>query len=382
MPTALARSARPRRARATARVRELAAETGLAGIVLTAPGPVAWASGGVNVPVDRGAAVDTVWLAVGRDRTTLVTANVEERRLVDEFGDTDVDVRAVPWWDGDAMVTAAAEALGAAPDRIGADGHPGFGHDLSDALTARRLALGADEQDELRRLGVDAATALQSALRAWRPGDTDHAVAARVVAALESNGADAPVLIVGGDERVLRYRHPLAVGAAMDHLAMGVVVARRGGLHVATTRYATYGPADPGLMASLDAARAIHLDVLRACRPGARYGDALTALAAGYARTGHDGAWREHYQGGPIGFAQREFEIAPTQTASPWWTTAVADGGAVAWNPSTEGGGKDEDTFLVTAAGPELVTYAEDAGPWPGGDVDGVWRPEPLQRTT
>ena len=267
MPTALARSARPRRARATARVRELAAETGLAGIVLTAPGPVAWASGGVNVPVDRGAAVDTVWLAVGRDRTTLVTANVEERRLVDEFGDTDVDVRAVPWWDGDAMVTAAAEALGAAPDRIGADGHPGFGHDLSDALTARRLALGADEQDELRRLGVDAATALQSALRAWRPGDTDHAVAARVVAALESNGADAPVLIVGGDERVLRYRHPLAVGAPMDHLAMGVVVARRGGLHVATTRYATYGPADPGLMASLDAARAIHLDVLRAGTP-------------------------------------------------------------------------------------------------------------------
>ena len=56
-------------------------------------------------------------------------------------------------------------------------------------------------------------------------------------------GADAPVLIVGGDDRVRRYRHPMAVGAPVRQLAMAVVVARRGGLHAAATRFAVGRPA-------------------------------------------------------------------------------------------------------------------------------------------
>ena len=57
---------------------------------------------------------------------------------------------------------------------------------------------------------------------------------------------------------------------------------------------------------------------------------------------------RGHYQGGPIGFAQREFEIAPGQTGSRWYREPVAAGHAVAWNPSLPGGAKAEDTYLVT----------------------------------
>ena len=57
-----------RRVAAIARVRAVADEAGVAGVVLTRPGPVAWASGGVNPPIDRTAPVDTVWLAVSRRR--------------------------------------------------------------------------------------------------------------------------------------------------------------------------------------------------------------------------------------------------------------------------------------------------------------------------
>ena len=59
---------------------------------------------------------------------------------------------------------------------------------------------------------------------------------------LEAAGADTPCLIVGGDERVERFRHPLQVGAPVTRLAMAVVVARRGGLHAAATRMASNGP--------------------------------------------------------------------------------------------------------------------------------------------
>src|SRR5579859_6375831 len=74
---------------------------------------------------------------------------------------------------------------------------------------------------------------------------SDLDIQARCAALIESAGADAPVLIVGGDDRVRAYRHPMAVGAPVADLAMVVVVARRAGLHVALTRFATAGRVDP-----------------------------------------------------------------------------------------------------------------------------------------
>jgi Xaa-Pro dipeptidase len=70
-----------------------------------------------------------------------------------------------------------------------------------------------------------------------------------------------------------------------------------------------------------------------------------------------------HYQGGPIGFAQREFEIAPGQTGSRWYREPVTAGHAIAWNPSLPGGAKSEDTYLVAADGSlSLITAAPG---WP-----------------
>ena len=49
--------------------------------------------------------------------------------------------------------------------------------------------------------------------------------------------------------------------------------------------------------------------MLAACVPGASYGEVMRACERGYADIGARGAWREHYQGGPIGYRQREFEL-------------------------------------------------------------------------
>ncbi len=177
------------------------------------------------------------------------------------------DLVAVPWYEPEAFVRAAQDLAGAAAARLAADGHPGFGLDAAGDLCALRLALSPAEQADLRALGADAADALQQALAAWRPGERDLDIAARVAARLESRGADAPVLIVGGDDRVGRFRHPMAAGAPVRRLAMAVVVARRGGLHVAATRFAAAGRPDPEFAALR--ARVLRIEPGRAGRVGA-----------------------------------------------------------------------------------------------------------------
>jgi Xaa-Pro dipeptidase len=187
------------------------------------------------------------------------------------------------------------------------------------------------------------------------------------------------VLIVGGDERVRRYRHPMAAGAPVRQLAMAVVVARRGGLHAAATRFASAGPVDPEYAALRLRVLEIERQVLAASSPPALYGHALTALDRAYVQAGAPGAWAGHYQGGPIGYAQREFEIAPGQLASPWEAEPIRAGHALAWNPSLPGGAKVEDTYLVTgepgaSGGLERVTAT--AG-WPVLADDDLLPPRP-----
>jgi antitoxin VapB len=90
-------------------------------------------------------------------------------------------------------------------------------------------------------------------------------------------------------------------------------------------------------------------------------------MAREYRHIGHGQAWRDHFQGGAIGYAQREFELSPGDEHSPFWTRAVEEGVCVAWNPSLHGGAKVEDTFLVSESGSECITTT---GQWPRLDED------------
>lgn len=343
------------------RLRLLCAARGLAGIVLGTPAGVAWATGGANRPIDRGAGVDVIWAVIGPDTTAIVTTDVEAPRLRAMH---DGELRAVAWWDSDAFAAAAFEILGI-PDlavsdsRTGSD-VPGVGIDLARDLVELRLGLIDSDVDRLRAAGRLAADAVESALDAWRPGETDFEIAARIESRVVAAGGDCPVVIVGGDARVRSFRHPLSIGAQVHELAMAVLVARIDGLHVALTRYAATS-VDDSLRAGLERTAQIRAQVLDACRPGAEFSAPLTELASAYSSAGYPDEWRNHYQGGPIGFAQREFEIAPVQRESRWWGVVQPDVCAFAWNPSLPGGAKDEDTYVVTPDGVELVT----AGTWP-----------------
>ena len=328
--------------------------------------------------MDRAASVDLLWVVVASGTAVLVTTDVEHDRVRDECDPATLgfELVAVPWFDDRAFVRAAEDAAGAEAGLLGSDGHAAFGVDVTDELVSLRMALTVPERDELRSLGAATAEALETALRGWVPGERDVELQARVASGLEAAGADAPVLIVGGDGRVERYRHPMAIGRPVERLAMTVTVARRAGLHAAATRFASAGRIDDGLDGLRSRVLRIEEAVLASSKVGATYGQVLESLDRAYTAVGAPEAWRGHYQGGPIGFAQREFEIAPCQRGSRWFDEPVAAGHAVAWNPSLPGGAKVEDTYLVGEEGLERVTATEE---WPTEPDDPLGRPAVLQ---
>lgn len=332
-------------------------------LVLSTTGSVAWATGGLSLTIDRVASLDPVWVVVLDEATTLVASLVEVARLRDEYplGELGFSIVSAAWYESDAHLRQVERLVGADIRDCLVEGD-GPGTDVTFELVAERMALSRQEVEVLNGLGRVAASTVEEVVRSWRPGrSTDYEIAGEVQLGLEKNGAQAVCLIVGGDERVRNFRHPVMVGSVVEVLLMVVVVARAQGLHVALTRIACR-ERDDRLEARLEAIAVVNERVLAATRVGATWGDVYGALGAGYEEIGMAEAWREHFQGGPIAYAQREFELAPGSSSSPWWSVPITSATAVAWNPSLAGGAKLEDTYMVGAGGLTAVTAT---GEWP-----------------
>ena len=348
-----------------ARVRALLDAQDLDALVLRQPGNVAWYSGGGRTHMLLTQEVGVAAVVITRDRDEVVTAVNEAARLEsEELGGLEAEFRVLPW-NADL---AAALPRGS---RVGADGGLDGARDVSAAVEAARRTLVRDEVTRYEGLGRDTAAALTLAARSLDPAQTEFAAAARVAAALVERGADPIVLLVAGEERLPRHRHPLPTGAPLGRLAMVVVCARRHGLIANATRFVAFGGLSPELRDAYERLLAVDAAFNAATVPGARVGDVFARGAAAYAEHGFDAhEWRLHHQGGPTGYAARDY-VADADSAP-----SVEAGQAFAWNPSVPSL-KSEDTIVATADGPRILTSDPE---WPTADVGGLHRPLVLER--
>lgn len=346
------------------RVRALL-DIGLDAIVLRGPGPVAWLSAGGRTHIEATPRSGVAAVVVTADTLTVVTTVNEADRLAEEeLRGLGAQWQVVPWDTDLATVLPAG-------DRVGTDVPYGRCRDFAGPLEAARRSLTVAEADRYRALGADAAVALTDVCSRLDRAGTEHQAAAAVAGALTERGIDPVVLLVAGAERVAVHRHPLPTGARLGERAMIVACGRRHGLIASLTRFVSW----PALTAEQEDAYARLLEVDAAyniaTRTGATVGHVFSLGAGAYARAGFavDEALN-HHQGGPTGYATREW-LATADSAS-----MVEERQAFAWNPSVPGF-KCEDTVLAHADWPEIVTVDPR---WPTRTVAGLARPLVLVR--
>jgi hypothetical protein len=96
------------------------------------------------------------------------------------------------------------------------------------------------------------------------------------------------------------------------------------------------------------------------------HGELFEVLADAYDRAGFPEEWRRHHQGGLTGYKGREVFAVPDEP------TPLPAVGAVAWNPSVTGGGKSEDTVLISDRDPAILTRTPEL---PELELRGLRRP-------
>lgn len=337
------------------RLRRLMARRELDAVYLTTIASTAWLTAGASTYVDESVDAAASSLLVTRDDARLLTDYVEEPRLraeerLDELGFTFV---VEPWYArGKALAQLTANQR-TGGDTATASGPSGV--DVSDDLVALRSLLTSGEQERLREGARRASQVMWEATRALSPGMSEHAAAALLAQESRRQGGAATVVLVGSDERIARYRHPLPTEKAIDRHAMLVLCFRYKGLISALTRIVYFGARPESLRKLTEVVARVDAHVIAATRPGRTLGDMYETLRMAYEREGRPEAIEEHHQGGTIAYRGRE------TFARPGSSTLIQVGQAFAWNPSVRGA-KSEDTILLTPTGPEVITPVAD---WP-----------------
>jgi Xaa-Pro aminopeptidase len=219
-----------------------------------------------------------------------------------------------------------------------------------------RLALVPAELSRYRAAGADVAASFIEALSTLRPDMDEFEAAGELARHLYAMGFTTPVVLVGGERRSPVHRHPLPTTEPLGRFALLAVTAERHGLHVSMTRIVSFGPPPEDLADRVRMAAEVDGAVLAASRPGATLGELFAVLEHAYEAQGVPGEWRHHHQGGLTGYRGREvFATSGDETVLPLAS-------ALAWNPSVTGGGKSEDTALVTEDGVEVITRTPELG--------------------
>lgn len=331
-----------------ARLCTLMDEKGYEAIILRKGANIAWLVGGrAHVPTTLELAC--MDLIVRRDGIEVVTNKIEAERLKDEELSGDEKVTVVNWFESrDGQLPSG--------ERVAVDGLDPLRVNASAEIETLRRSLNPQEVLRLRDLARESALALGIAMRSVEKSDSEVIAAGKIASQLWAMDIEPLVLLVAGEVRLNKYRHPLPTREKIGARYMGVVCGRRKGLIASVTRIASFTSLRDEDRDWYSRLLAVERVFLNESKVGAKLSGVVEKGIAEYIKQGFDSdEWTRHHQGGPTGYLPRDF---PAHTKSE---IVIAPDNALAWNPSGKGW-KVEDTIYIGANGLEVLTIDSD---WP-----------------
>jgi antitoxin VapB len=352
-------------------------DAGAQGVLLATHHNIAWFTAGRSNRVDSSREAGTSRLLITDDHRRFVLANsIEMPRMREEvLAGLEFEPVEYPWTDDQnpAHAVETARRLLSPTAKLASDWPLPETMPFEPVIARTRALLTEAEVDRYRVFGREAGRVVGNVCRALTPGDDEREIARAVADALGGIRARGVVILVGSDERLRRYRHPVPTGTRWRHVVLVATCAERDGQVVALSRIVTAGAAAPDLITRTRATAGVFGRLLDATREGASGAQLYQAAADAYAQAGFPHEEQRHHQGGAIGYRARDW------IAHPRSSEIVQARQAFAWNPSITGT-KMEDTALVVDGRIDLITPTPD---WPtipmavqGGTLEAadVWR--------
>jgi len=339
-------------------VKMLSAEN-LGGVLLNSQHNFAWLTGGKSNVINASAENGACFLFVRADGKKFVLANNIEmpRILAEEVAERDFEPVEFSWQDEKAsgnLIFEKAKSLCIGNYEIASDLNLNPNVRVIEGLISRcRYFLTETEIERYRELGKDSAIALGKVFEKINAGATEIEIAQKTKDELGQFNINSVVTIVGADERIVNFRHPMPTGKVWKKLLLIAVCGKREGLIASLSRIACIGEIPDDLKRRTEANADVFAKTLAATEIGATGAEIYANIDKAYAENGFAGEINKHHQGGAIGYKTREWVAHPSSAE------IVVENQAFAWNPTITGT-KMEETTILTANGFEIITTSAD----------------------
>lgn len=332
-----------------ARVREMLAQHDAEALALQMHPNFSWMTAGAKNFVANCFDAGATTLLITRDECFAFCNVIETPRLLEEerLEELGFAVESYPWQENrlEDCVKKHVSSL----ERVVSDVPLGNAMVRGDWLRPLRLQLTDNEIARYLYLGDKLSQAMEDYMATIRPGMTEYEFAGGISKEIWRYGIEQVMHLVSFDERANRYRHGLPTEKKLEHNVIVSINGRYKGLIATTSRMAYIGDPSPAFLKQY--ADCCEMECLTAskARPGVDELTLYETLQQAYLDRGYPGMFDRHGQGGCQGYWPREYMVTPTSHH------AIQEHQAYCFNPVVDGT-KTEDSFIVTAQGPMMIT--------------------------
>ena len=333
------------------RIFHLLENKGLDGLILVKNSNIAWLTDGLENRIVYASEEGAVKLIVLKDKILVLTSNIEAERVIKEegLGKKDFQLMVNQWYAKDLLNDLIRKY------RLGGDCYlPGV-NNLQEEIKQLHFSLLLNEVKRYRILGKETSQIVSEICKNIRPGETENEIRGRMAQNLWSKNINPHLILIGSDERIFAYRHPIPKDKKIRKYVMVVVCAEREGLIVNMTRFVYFGLIPQELKEKLWAVAKVNASFILNTKIGVKVVNIFQNAINTYKEVGYPEEWKFHHQGGAAGYETRDY------IATPDSLQIVQPNQAFTWNPSIKGA-KSEDTILITEKGYEIITEDSD---WP-----------------
>jgi Xaa-Pro dipeptidase len=339
------------------KLKELIIKKNLSGILLATQTNFLWFTGGHRNDVLKNENYSLVYLFITEDNKYLISSDSDCDRVMDEeLHDLGFNLIKYNWYDQtpfDAIKKIKPDA------KIGSDFYTPDAVNIEEDLTILRIDLTQFEMEKVKKLSSDFSCLLTDFCFNLKPDITEKRLAADFIYECLKKDIRLHVVLVGSDERIFKYRHPVATDKLIRNNVLLATVAERDGINITTSRSMYFGKIPKDLTAKQEAVNYIEARFCFNSKPGIKLNEVLAHGKKAYNEMGFEGEWKNHTQGGILAYKPRE--ILATESSN----IMLKPNYLLSWNPTIPGA-KSEDMILVKEDGTEQLSIDKR---WPYSEI-------------
>lgn len=343
----------------TERLVKMLAENDLDGVLINSQHNFAWLTGGKSNAINLSGETGACFLLIRSDGSKFVLANNIEmpRILAEEISAEDFEPVEFAWQEEKAssdFVIEKAKSLSRTGKNLASDLflHKGI-RTIENLISRCRYELTTAEIERYRKLGRDAGKAVGSVIKNINAGETEIEIASKTKNELAKFNINSVVTLVGADERIEQFRHPVPTENVWKKVLLIAVCGKREGLIANLSRIVCIGEVSDNLKRKTETAAYVFARLLSETKPGKTGAELYKIAADAYTEKGFADEINKHHQGGATGYKTRDWVIHPKSGET------VFQNQAFAWNPSITGT-KAEETALISGDKIEIITATDN----------------------